>query len=187
MNLCNFWRQQEIFIHQPLIFTDICLQCLYVAFVFVHSFDIVKPKTLLPCLSFLINQWLFSTVLAHSLVPHSLPWQEGNRNPMERCWPRFTLGAAKPRSNRKQMRGGRRGSVWSQQLHSGAGNELVDIWESARRAAGHPEILGKCRGSLCSTHSKPDTGGCISLLHVQGLLRTIQFGMETSFWTQRTG
>lgn len=64
------------------------------------------------------------------------------------------------------MWGGRRGSVRRGQLYSNVGDELVDVWISASRAAGHPETLGKRGGTLRPTHNKPSASGCSSLLRV---------------------
>lgn len=142
--------------------------CLWVC-AFTHSFDMVKPNPLIPCLSFLISQWPFSTVLAYPPLPAMAGREQKSYGKM--------LTQFYPGSLQVQE-GGCQESVRTCQLHSDAGDELVDIWMSASRAAGHPETLGKCRGTLCPTRSKAGALGCLSLLpRVQRLFWAIQLGM----------
>lgn len=68
--ICAVFGENKRFSYISLWFlltfaSDACLRVC----AFTHSFDMVKPKPLIPCLSFLINQWPFSTVLAYPLLP----------------------------------------------------------------------------------------------------------------------
>lgn len=168
MNLCNFWRQQEIFIHQPLIFTDIFLQCLWVCVCAQLQHSLTKNPHSLPVLP---HQ---SMVLQYCLG--TSPSASHGRKGAEILWKMLTQiypGSCQAQEPKK-MNAGRTSRKcvdlpapqWHRQWASGC----LDICQEGCWASRNPGNAEGC----CSMHSKPDALGCITLLlHVQRLFRAI--------------
>lgn len=74
--------------------------------------------------------------------------------------------------------------MWTCQLHSDTGSELVDVWISARRAAEHPEILGNAEGHCVPCAASPMHWDASATFYMcRGCPEQSGLGwFKTSFW-----